>query len=213
MNVIKNGEQNVEEIVGHLLPVAGRQWDHYPAPTSTPSLPYPTLTTPHPALVQRVFRLIYAFFQLIHFLACGYRWLSWQKSYPVTYEWAMWANVDFQGANSTCVQSGVEDGSCMTNVLSTKNIMHEWAASFYWGLCATQGEPFPATTPVENAYMVLVMVFGIIMNACIIGSVASLLAATDTKTALLKQRRDDMSQFMKGAFIMHPATLAHELQP
>jgi len=169
VNVIRNGEQNVEEIVGHLLPVA----------------------------VQRVFRLIYAFFQLIHFLACGYRWLSWQQTYAVTYEWAMWANVDFQGANSTCIKTGVEDGTCMTNILSTKDIFHEWAAAFYWGLCATQGEHIPATTPVENGYMVLVMVFGIIMNACIIGSVASLLAATDTKTALLKQRRDDMSQFMK----------------
>jgi hypothetical protein len=43
----------------------------------------------------------------------------------------------------------------------------------------------------------IVLVAGIILNACIIGSVASLLAATDSESAQLKRKRDNMLRFMR----------------
>ena len=54
----------------------------------------------------------------------------------------------------------------------------------------------PASPP-KKRYNMFVLVMGVILNACIIGSVASLLAATDSEAAQLKRKRDNMLRFMR----------------
>ena len=55
--------------------------------------------------------------------------------------------------------------------------------------------PAPCPTPQVNL-SVGVAILGLIMNSCIIGSVASILAAADSQTSQRKQRLDAMQRFM-----------------
>ena len=60
-----------------------------------------------------------------------------------------------------------------------------------------QGEFTSPETRADIGYNMIVLVVGVVLNACIIGSVASLLAATDSESAQLKLRRDNMLRFMR----------------
>ena len=60
-----------------------------------------------------------------------------------------------------------------------------------------QGEFQNPETRADIGYNMIVLVVGVVLNACIIGSVASLLAATDSESAQLKLRRDNMLRFMR----------------
>ena len=141
----------------------------------------------HP-VAQLVLRLIFSFFLLTHLIACLYNYVNLDKmslldeteisdgaEVPVDDQWAWYV----------IIQDPAD------------NILQKWASSFYWALLASQGEGLDPYTREQLFFNVSIGIGGIIMNACIIGSVASLLAATDSQTAQMKQRADQMVKFLR----------------
>ena len=133
--------------------------------------------------VQQVFRLIYQFFLFVHFLACGYNVVCHYHN-PA-------GEIDLDGR-------GWSEYSIESDSVGRRNsLFARWTATFYFALSAVSGEYLDPSTDSEIGYNTVCLVCGVVINAVIIGSVASLLAASDTQAAELKRRREHMSKFMR----------------
>mmetsp|Transcript_5246 Transcript_5246/g.11784 ORF Transcript_5246/g.11784 Transcript_5246/m.11784 type:complete len:430 (+) Transcript_5246:2613-3902(+) len=133
--------------------------------------------------VQQVFRLIYQFFLFVHFLACGYN--------VVCHDHNPGGEIDLDGR-------GWSEYSIESDSVGRRNsLFARWTATFYFALSAVSGEYLTPETDSEIGYNTVCLVCGVVINAVIIGSVASLLAASDTQAAELKRRREHMSKFMR----------------
>jgi CRP-like cAMP-binding protein len=115
----------------------------------------------------RAVRLIVFFFFVVHLTACGYYAVASDNSSA----WARYAT----------------DGSTFS----------EWIHAYYWALCAIMGENMGPDEDSETAYNSAVVAGGVLLNSCIVGSMASMLGSLDESAARRKSKLDTIDTFMQ----------------
>ena len=81
--------------------------------------------------------------------------------------------------------------------LADADLKNKYLAAFHWALMATQAEMTTPQTSEQTLFSVVVLFIGLLVNASVVGSVASLMENMDQNSNARKQLMDDVNEYLR----------------